>query len=70
LAEFIYSHSLTVDGREILFHIWDVPSSQVRILSPVTCFHPRDEKISAKSYLWGTTGCELQLSKALASGGL
>nr|XP_009942113.1 PREDICTED: ras-related and estrogen-regulated growth inhibitor-like protein [Opisthocomus hoazin] len=26
--EFIYSHSLTVDGREILFHIWDVPSSQ------------------------------------------
>ncbi|KAM9640772.1 ras-related and estrogen-regulated growth inhibitor-like isoform 1-T1 [Morphnus guianensis] len=28
LAEFIYSHNLTVDGREILFHIWDVPSSQ------------------------------------------
>ncbi|XP_075287833.1 ras-related and estrogen-regulated growth inhibitor-like protein isoform X2 [Opisthocomus hoazin] len=27
-SEFIYSHSLTVDGREILFHIWDVPSSQ------------------------------------------
>ncbi|XP_069654549.1 ras-related and estrogen-regulated growth inhibitor-like protein isoform X2 [Haliaeetus albicilla] len=27
-SEFIYSHNLTVDGREILFHIWDVPSSQ------------------------------------------
>ncbi|NXI67871.1 RERGL protein, partial [Anseranas semipalmata] len=26
--EFIYSHTLTVDGREVLFHIWDVPSSQ------------------------------------------
>ncbi|NWX82550.1 RERGL protein, partial [Nothoprocta pentlandii] len=26
--EFIYSHNLTVDGREILFHIWDVPYSQ------------------------------------------
>ncbi|NXO02818.1 RSLBB protein, partial [Rhinopomastus cyanomelas] len=26
--EFIYSHNLTVDGREILFHIWDVPNSQ------------------------------------------
>ncbi|KFP29366.1 Ras-like family member 11B, partial [Colius striatus] len=26
--EFIYSHNLTLDGREILFHIWDVPSSQ------------------------------------------
>uniref|UniRef100_A0A8B9QT32 small monomeric GTPase n=1 Tax=Anas platyrhynchos TaxID=8839 RepID=A0A8B9QT32_ANAPL len=28
LEEFIYSHTLTVDGREILFHIWDVPNSQ------------------------------------------
>ncbi|XP_021263232.1 ras-related and estrogen-regulated growth inhibitor-like protein [Numida meleagris] len=28
LAEFIYSHTLTVDGREVLFHIWDVPNSQ------------------------------------------
>ncbi|NXQ34994.1 RSLBB protein, partial [Alaudala cheleensis] len=27
-AEFIYSHNLTVDGREILLHIWDVPNSQ------------------------------------------
>ncbi|XP_067161639.1 ras-related and estrogen-regulated growth inhibitor-like protein isoform X2 [Apteryx mantelli] len=27
-SEFIYSHNLTVDGREILFHIWDVPCSQ------------------------------------------
>ncbi|KAI1235176.1 hypothetical protein IHE44_0002811 [Lamprotornis superbus] len=26
--EFIYSHNLTVDGREILLHIWDVPNSQ------------------------------------------
>ncbi|KFZ62853.1 Ras-like family member 11B, partial [Podiceps cristatus] len=26
--ECIYSHNLTVDGREILFHIWDVPNSQ------------------------------------------
>ncbi|XP_052527774.1 ras-related and estrogen-regulated growth inhibitor-like protein isoform X1 [Tympanuchus pallidicinctus] len=26
--EFIYSHTVTVDGREVLFHIWDVPSSQ------------------------------------------
>ncbi|NXG76572.1 RSLBB protein, partial [Baryphthengus martii] len=26
--EFIYSHNLTMDGREILFHIWDVPNSQ------------------------------------------
>ncbi|XP_072201487.1 ras-related and estrogen-regulated growth inhibitor-like protein isoform X1 [Excalfactoria chinensis] len=26
--EFIYSHTLTVDGREVLFHIWDVPNSQ------------------------------------------
>lgn len=37
LAEFIYSHNLTVDGREILFHIWDIPNSQVRGLhsSPI-----------------------------------
>ncbi|NXC45090.1 RSLBB protein, partial [Penelope pileata] len=28
--EFIYSHMLTVDGREVLFHIWDVPNSQDR----------------------------------------
>ncbi|KAM6257624.1 ras-like protein family member 11B isoform 2-T2 [Porphyrio hochstetteri] len=27
-SEFIYSHNLTVDGREILLHIWDVPNSQ------------------------------------------
>uniref|UniRef100_A0A8V5GXB1 small monomeric GTPase n=1 Tax=Melopsittacus undulatus TaxID=13146 RepID=A0A8V5GXB1_MELUD len=26
--EFLYSHNLTMDGREILFHIWDVPNSQ------------------------------------------
>ncbi|XP_027544552.1 ras-related and estrogen-regulated growth inhibitor-like protein [Neopelma chrysocephalum] len=26
--EFIYSHNVTVDGREILFHIWDAPNSQ------------------------------------------
>ncbi|OXB79397.1 UNVERIFIED_CONTAM: hypothetical protein H355_007606 [Colinus virginianus] len=31
LAEFIYSHTLTVDGREVLFHIWDVPSSQGQV---------------------------------------
>lgn len=36
-AEFIYSHNLTVDGREILFHIWDVPNSQVRGLHS---YHP------------------------------
>ncbi|NWU81309.1 RERGL protein, partial [Onychorhynchus coronatus] len=28
MAEFIYSHNMTVDGREILFHIWDAPNSQ------------------------------------------
>ncbi|NXA33142.1 RERGL protein, partial [Eudromia elegans] len=27
-TEFIYSHNLTVGGREILFRIWDVPYSQ------------------------------------------
>lgn len=70
LAEFIYSHNLTVDGREILFHIWDVPSSQVRGLHSCHPFSPQDKKNSPKRYLWGATGWELQLSKGLASDGL
>lgn len=53
LAEFIYSHNLTVDGREILFHIWDVPSSQVRGL----LFHPLfslwGEKRGLLKVAWG-----------------
>lgn len=71
LAEFIYSHSLTVDGREILFHIWDIPHSQVRGLHSCHPFSPyRQKRPSTKSYLWGTTGWELQLIKALTSGAL
>ncbi|KAG6930351.1 ras-related and estrogen-regulated growth inhibitor-like protein, partial [Chelydra serpentina] len=29
--ESIYSHSLAMEGREILVHIWDVPRSQDRV---------------------------------------
>ncbi|XP_005051864.1 PREDICTED: ras-related and estrogen-regulated growth inhibitor-like protein isoform X1 [Ficedula albicollis] len=42
--EFIYSHNLTVDGREILLHIWDVPSSQVRGLHSCHPFLPQGHK--------------------------
>ncbi|XP_061451602.1 ras-related and estrogen-regulated growth inhibitor-like protein isoform X2 [Rhineura floridana] len=29
-SESIYTHTLAVEGREILFHIWDFPCSQMR----------------------------------------
>ncbi|NXI22083.1 RSLBB protein, partial [Sterrhoptilus dennistouni] len=44
--EFIYSHNLTVDGREILLHIWDVPNSQVRGLHSHHPFLPQGQKTS------------------------
>ncbi|XP_054858654.1 ras-related and estrogen-regulated growth inhibitor-like protein [Eublepharis macularius] len=28
--EFVYTHTLALEGKEILFHIWDFPCSQVR----------------------------------------
>lgn len=68
LAEFIYSHTLTVDGREILFHIWDVPNSQVRGLHSSLVFTPR---MKTQPLLEAApTGWEPQLHKALASGSL
>lgn len=48
-AEFIYSHNLTVDGREILLHIWDVPSSQVR---EVYSYHPFLSQGQKKPLYW------------------
>lgn len=68
LSEFIYSHTLTVDGREILFHIWDVPNSQVRGLHSSLVFTPR---MKTQPLLKAApTGWEPQLHKALASGSL
>lgn len=65
-SEFIYSHNLTVDGREILFHIWDVPNSQVRGLHSYHPFLSQGQKTPFTGhYLWGTTGWAVQLSKAL-----
>lgn len=68
LAEFIYSHTLTVDGREILFHIWDVPNSQVRGLHSSLIFTPRTK--TQPLLKAAPTGWEPQLHKALASGSL
>lgn len=67
LAEFIYSHNLTVDGREILFHIWDVPSSQVRGLLSHHLFSLWEAK---NPLLKGTQGGTIGIGKTLVSDGL
>lgn len=52
-TEFIYSHNLTVDGREILLHIWDVPNSQVRGLHSYHPFLPWRQKTPLLEVTYG-----------------